>query len=320
MLTRSRRLSSLAPWLLPILIAGCGVETRDDAASAESDLGGIVVGGGGNLRISPQSPIRPFFVHALGSRCLDFGGQASWAVGSAVILYGCNGSVAQQVNVVETDLASHDVELRVQNLFCIGVRGGVAALGQPLELQTCNGSPAQRFALDGDAILTGAMESGHVRRDFVVEPAGDVTSARTPLIVGARDLNDAEYFRFRAVDGSATYPTSGFVFVSATAWDHEATLTFALQRGWGTVVEIDPSVPFVIASDTRRIAAGTTLRGYRKYTDQGPEIVYTGSDASAFLADRVPSTHTAATAAPAAPSPAGRPDRTSIWVGTRSSS
>ncbi len=288
MLTRSCRLPFLAPWLLPVLIAGCGVDTRDDVSSAESDLGGNIVGGVGKLPVSPQPPIRNFFVHALGSRCLDFGGQASWAVGSAVVLYGCNGSVAQQVNVLETDLASHDVELRVQNSFCIGVRGDLVAIGQPLELQTCSGSPAQRFALDGDSILTGAMDdAGHIRRDFVIEPAGDVTGARTPLVVGIRDLNDAEYFRFRAVDGSATYPTSGFVFVSATAPRHEVALSLALQRGWGTVVEIDPSVPFTIAGDTHFIAAGTTLRGYRKYTDQGPEIVYSGSAAAAFKADRV---------------------------------
>ena len=42
---------------------------------------------------------------------------------ASVFIYGCNGSVAQQVRIKEIDQDSHDVELRVRDRFCIGVRG-----------------------------------------------------------------------------------------------------------------------------------------------------------------------------------------------------
>jgi hypothetical protein len=217
----------------------------------------------------PSSFDRAFTFRGLGTRCWDFGGEAWWAVGAPVYLYSCNGSIAQHVRVREID-ASHDVELRVTSLFCLGVRGGGVRAGQPLELQTCNGLPAQRFALDGDAVLMGTQPSGKVRRDVVIEPQGEATPDRTPLVVGARDANDAEYFRTQAVDGSGASPTSGFVRVST-----EAALDWALGLGWGTVIEIDDAQPLtLLSSTTKLVQAGTTLRGYRKHTYQGPEIVF----------------------------------------------
>jgi FG-GAP-like repeat len=219
---------------------------------------------------------RPFYVHGLGNRCLDFGGQEWWTPGAPVFIYGCNKTVAQQVVVREID-ESHDVELRVQSplfseqprLFCIGVRGGQVVVGQPLELQQCNGSPAQRFALDGDAILMGTQTSGRVTREFVIEPDRDRTARRTPLVVGTQEVSDAEYFRFEAADGSAARPTSGFVTVSSEV-DLDRELT---QRGWGTVIELDDRQPIRLAStEAKAIPTGVTIRGYRKYTYQGPEL------------------------------------------------
>jgi FG-GAP-like repeat/Ricin-type beta-trefoil lectin domain len=211
---------------------------------------------------------RPFYIRSLGRRCLDFGGEAFWTVGAPVFVYGCNGSVAQQVRIKEIDAASHDVELRVRDQFCLGVRGGQVTPGQPLELQRCDGSPAQRFATDGDAILMGiqaAME--RVSREYVIEPEQGRTPDRTRLVVGSRDLSDAEYFRFQAVDGSDSRPTSGFVRAP-----NDATLGVALSKGWGTVIEVDDLVLY--GGTSKRINAGVTLRGYRKFTDQGPEIVF----------------------------------------------
>lgn len=217
------------------------------------------------VRPPPVLADRPFYIRSLGARCLDFGGEAFWAVGAPVFIYGCNGSVAQQVRIKEIDAESHDVELRVRDRFCLGVRGGQVTPGQPLELQRCDGSPAQRFATDGDAILMGTQAAGRVSREYVIEPEQGRTPNRTPLVVGPRDLSDAEYFRFQAVDGSDSRPTSGFVRAS-----NDATLGVALSKGWGTVIEVDDLVLY----GGKRINAGVTLRGYRKFTYQGPEIVF----------------------------------------------
>jgi hypothetical protein len=218
----------------------------------------------------PSAPLsdRTFFIHDIGHRCLDFGGEASWAVSGPVYIYSCNGTIAQQVRVKEID-DTHDVRLLVQSLYCIGVRGGVVALGQPLELQLCNDAlPAQRFAVDGDAILVGTQPSGKVSRDFVIEPQLDYTPSRTPLVVGTRDVSDGEYFRFEAADHSGAFPTTGFIRVSSEPW-----LDWALNLGWGAVIEIDPSQPLDLKGPfPKPLHAGVTLRGYRKYTFQGPEV------------------------------------------------
>jgi hypothetical protein len=217
------------------------------------------------LQPAPVLVDRPFYVRSLGRRCFDFGGEAFWAIGGPVFLYDCNGSLAQHVRIKEIDAASHDVELRVQDRFCLGVRGRQVIPGQPLELQACDGSPAQRFATDGDAILMGAQATGRVSREYVIEPQHGRTENRTPLVVGPRDLSDAEYFRFVAVDGSDSRPTSGFVRAT-----NDATLGLALSRGWGTVIEVQD----LSFRRTRTINAGVTLRGYRKFTSRGPEISF----------------------------------------------
>lgn len=231
------------------------------------------------LGLAQNGQGRSFFVQDLGHRCLDFGAQAAWAVGVPVYTYSCNGSVAQQVTVTELD-ASHDVQLSVnassgyyssQQLFCIGVRGGVVAVDQPLELQTCNQGWAQRFALDGDAILMGLPYPGPqalaVSRALAIRPQLSSTALRTPLVVEPREVSDVEYFRFNAVDKSGAYPTTGFVLVSS-----ESELDAALSLGWGTVIEVNPKTDLVLLNPGKHIHAGTTLRGDRKYTLQGPII------------------------------------------------
>jgi FG-GAP-like repeat len=241
-----------------------------------------------------------FYFHDLGHRCIDFGGRDSWHSGAPVYIYSCNGTLAQQVRVKEID-SSHDVELRTRSLdFCIGVKGrresvptpsrnsgeavGPVAVGQPLELQTCNGSPTQRFALDGDSILMGAQTGGRVTRQYAIEPDQKRTPNRTPLVVAARELSDAEYFRYEALDHSARKPTNGFHSVS-----DEAALDQALAFGWGTVIEVDPGQPVGLKGPfpnpfPKAIHAGVTLRGYRKYTFQGPELhICTKRDQPIFM-------------------------------------
>ena len=223
-----------------------------------------------------------FFVETLGDRCVDFGGEAYWARSGPVYTYQCNKSAAQRVRVKELGDGSHDVELRVRDLYCLGVRApdGQVMAGRVIELQLCDGTPRQRFAIDGDAILMGEQPSGHVTREFVIEPDRHLTANRTLLVVGTREVNDAEYFRFRPVEGGERRPHSGFMTAG-----QEVTLNRALQLAkWGTVIELLDSQPIVLSgADSKSIPAGVTLRGYRKYTYQGPEIIRcTASSEPAF--------------------------------------
>jgi hypothetical protein len=166
-----------------------------------------------------------FYIHDLGGnlqnlgggRCIDAGPPQSWAAGTPVVINTCNHTVGQQIQVKEIDSNDHDVGLSVYPTtgaanagFCIGVHGGRVAAGAALELQTCNPrSPAQRFAVDGDAILMGSQTSDKVMRDFVIERHNGSTVPQTPLVVASRVVPeeeplrlDARYFRFDAVDGS----------------------------------------------------------------------------------------------------------------------
>jgi hypothetical protein len=203
-----------------------------------------------------------FYIRDLGHRCIDAGLPQSWAAGTPVVINACNGTAGQQIRVTEIDSLTHDVWLSVQfiptnappnflkkmedflkvqrtatgatnAIFCIGVHGGTIAPSLALELQTCDqSSPAQRFAVDGDAIFMGwqtpAPTSRNppdnpripVSRDFVIERQNGSTVPQTPLVVGMRDLweeqemrIDARYFRFDAVDDSGAAPTSGFLTV-----------------------------------------------------------------------------------------------------------
>jgi hypothetical protein len=245
----------------------------------------------------PASPFdREFYFRMLGNRCLDFGGEAFWALGGPVIIYQCNGTVAQRVRVREIGDGTYDVELRVRDLYCIGAtpaqgrrpeedrdRGRVrpTVSGAALELQRCNKSAQQRFALDGDTILMGRQVTGAVTREFAIEPKGRNTNLRTPLVVAPRDASDAQYFRFHAVDASGAQPHSGFVTVST-----EFQLATAIFRGTpGTVIEIDPTVPIQLKATTSRyVRRGLTIRGYRKLTFQGPEVYRcNNSEKPAFL-------------------------------------
>lgn len=261
-----------------------------------------------------------FYIQDLGGgRCIDAGPPQSWAAGTPVLINACSQTFGQQIRVTEIDSIDndHDVGLSVYPTFtnatssahlavtastapgttsigatnvpfCIGVHGGIVATGAALELQTCNASsPAQRFAVDGDAILMGMQTSGKVTREFVIERANGSTVPQTPLVVAPRLLGeeqplriDARYFLFKAVDGSSTAPTSGFLTVA-----DEQHLVCAAQCGWGTVVQIDESQPLLLTSlpnpcpsfncaplGNIEVADGTTIRGYRSQTDNGPQI------------------------------------------------
>jgi predicted cupin superfamily sugar epimerase len=78
--------------------------------------------------------------------------------------------------------------------------------GAPLELEICNGSEGQQFALDGDSIIAGPRPgivrnfgaivlprpTGPIARQLVARPLDDVTNAKTPIVLGPRQLTENE--------------------------------------------------------------------------------------------------------------------------------
>ena len=231
---------------------------------------------------------RPFIIRALGNRCVEametVRGTAQAAEQGGVVIKACRETPSQRFRlkeIAETEPVSHDFVLMIPGTSsCLGVSGTVVAATRPLEVQPCTGSRRQRFAFDGDALLVGVQNDGvRVSRDFVVEPAEANTNEGTPVVVGTREFSDAEYWRLVAADGSDARPTSGFVRVTSY---HEFDL--ALERGWGTVIELAPpdgrlvlerlwALPNAIDPDGNNIVrAGVTIRGGRKFLDNGVEI------------------------------------------------
>jgi len=173
-------------------------------------------------------------------KCLDFGPPPQVA-GSPVFIYGCNGTVAQQVRVEEIN-DRHEVILHAGPMV-IGIRNPMIALGGAapggaaptefrLELQKRANpvrpdSANQIFALDGDSIIlahsrpcisTDASLCPPPPPQLVVQVKNARGANRSPLVVGPRNLADSEFWEFKAIVGSGRYPTSGFVTV-ATDFD-----------------------------------------------------------------------------------------------------
>src|SRR6185312_2258605 len=261
-------------------------------------------GGGGGTTTIPPPPPPPasggtFTIHALGKMCLDFGGQAYWAPGAPVTLYWCNGSIAQEFDVQEVAGAGHDVTLHVgtglDNNYCIGARGGHPAAGAVLEMQVCNGSDAQQFALDGDSIIAGPrpgltrssffvnpLAVAPIQRQLVAKPLNDVTNAKTPIVLEPRQLTENEYLRFVATDGTSRPPHSGFMTPPTTG----AQLRAALQAAsWGQVITIPDSPVIYTLNGTLNVSipAGVTMRGDRKFTGYGPFIEETFNESGSMF-------------------------------------
>jgi hypothetical protein len=58
----------------------------------------------------------------------------------------------------------------------------------------------------------------------------------SPVVLGPRALENSEFWDFVALEGTGRDPTSDFVRASSAA-----DLANAVQRGWGTVIKVDPS-------------------------------------------------------------------------------
>lgn len=242
----------------------------------------------GTLQISVQP--QPFAVVSYGGKCLDFGPPPQVS-GAPVFLYGCNGTIAQQVLVQEIN-SRHEVILRAGTKV-IGVRGGsappvlsrgvnpnlsehlvqnqafvLAVPEPPLELQdeqnrqtVLSSGAGQIFALDGDSMILAAD------RTKVVKVQSNRGKDRTPLVLERRDLADNEFWTFVATDKSNRKPTSGFVrvprekdFVSAVSGAHP-----------GTVIEVD-LVSIDLSNVSLPIPEGVTIRSNRRGTNFGAEL------------------------------------------------
>jgi len=283
----------MAMTVLLALLAGCGLQPAADVTSEGITLSPITIA------TTPPPPAYGgnFTVHALGKMCLDFGGQAYWAPGAPVTLYWCNGTIAQQFNVQEVAGAGHDVTLHVgngvDNNYCIGARGGYAVAGAVLEMQVCNGSGGQQFALDGDSIIAGYRPAIVVRsfattsfpvyrpiaRQLVAKPLNDVTNAKTPIVLAPRQLTENEYLRFVPTDGSNRKPHSGFV----TATDSVGLRDALVDASWGSVIELADGTFAMDWTLDANIPAGVTVRGGRKFTSYGPLVEDSQNEDGALL-------------------------------------
>ncbi|TMQ30028.1 MAG: VCBS repeat-containing protein [Nitrospirae bacterium] len=152
----------------------------------------------------------------------------------------------------------------------------------PLELQdeqtrqtVLSSGTGQIFALDGDSIILAAD------RTRFVKVQGNRGANRTPLVLGRRDLADAEFWTFVAADKSNRRPTSGFVRVPTIADPKLQTKAFVdvvNNATWGTVIEVDPSASINLSPDRDinfsylSIPEGVTIRGNRRGTNPGPEL------------------------------------------------
>jgi len=164
----------------------------------------------------------------------------------------------------------------------------------------------QVFALDGDSIMLAS------NRNLVVQVDHARGKNGTALILSQRNLADSEFWDFSAVDGSAAYPTSGFVLVSnreefcSALWrlayltmtdpSDIASLTpdFAPNAAWGSVVVVAPGAVinpgpdcygaswarlryglpiFPMKANATGVPNGVTIRGDRRGTSLGPQIV-----------------------------------------------
>src|SRR5262249_1860517 len=233
-----------------------------------------------------------FYVRSYCGKCLAYGapppkrepvspivstGAPAQANSSPVFIYDCNrhrtvasdilvDAIPQQVRVEEIN-DRHEVILHAGSKV-IGVTANFLIEQAPLELQDENRSAGQGFAFDGDSIILAADGN------LVAKVQGKRGKNRTPLALGRRDLDDAEFWTFTATDGSTRRPTSGFVRVpqaqepQAQAWELWSAIH---QAQPGTVIEVEASIDLTHLHNLK-IPAGGTIRADRRGANPGPEL------------------------------------------------
>ena len=239
-------------------------------------------------------------------KCLDFGPPPQVA-GAPVFIFGCNGTIAQQVRVEEIN-DRHEVVLHAGTLV-IGARNPVGKKTSDgahratvpteyaLELQSRTDpsrvdSANQIFALDGDSIILASSSCRSMTASDCLRPQPQLVVTvenargkdRTPLVVGPRNFADSEFWDFQALDRSGKDPTTGFQRVS-TAKDFVCAIDQVNQiahqnngAAWGRVIKvIDSGNPIDLTDLTaypgQPVPTGVTIRGDRRGTLLGPELL-----------------------------------------------
>jgi beta-glucanase (GH16 family) len=106
-------------------------------------------------------------ITGLGGKCVDVAGASS-ANGTAVQMYDCNGTAAQQWTV------GSDGTIRALGK-CLDVSGGSTADGALLQLYDCNGTGAQRFRVEA------ARDIVNVTANKCLDATGSANGARLQL-------------------------------------------------------------------------------------------------------------------------------------------
>jgi chitosanase len=90
------------------------------------------------LNLLPASAATAGPIKGIGGKCIDVAGAAT-ANGTAIQLYDCNGSAAQQWTVVEAGSTLHVLGK------CLDINGAGTADGTKVDLYDCNNTGAQVF-------------------------------------------------------------------------------------------------------------------------------------------------------------------------------
>jgi predicted chitinase len=123
----------------------------------------------GLLSVLPASPAAAATgqISGLAGKCVDVAG-AGTANGTAVQLYDCNGTAAQQWNV------GADGTVRALGK-CLDVTGNSTASGAQLQLWDCNGGPNQKW------VVTAARDIVNPQADKCVDVTGNNSANSTRL-------------------------------------------------------------------------------------------------------------------------------------------
>ena len=117
-------------------------------------------------------------IRGIGDKCLDVGG-APFLAGDAVTLYGCNGSIAQQIRLVETAPLSFVYTMQAGDK-CIAPLGANIRSGTTLVLAVCNGSDAQQWRTEKETMSHVSFTS-NANAAMVIDVRGGQTANLTPI-------------------------------------------------------------------------------------------------------------------------------------------
>ncbi|MEG8275263.1 ricin-type beta-trefoil lectin domain protein [Streptomyces sp. AHA2] len=146
-------------------------------------------------------------ITGVGAKCVDVAGAAT-ANGTAVQLWGCNGSAAQQWDVAA------DGTVRALGK-CLDVASGATADGTKVQLWDCNGSPAQQWT------VTSARDIVNPQADKCLDATGNSSADGTRLQIWT--CTGAANQKWTAPAGDGPAPSPGAMAVAPY-----------LYNGWGS--------------------------------------------------------------------------------------